>query len=99
MNPRSASHFWHPFSNMHDVRDNEVVFVRGRGCKIEDRDGNVYLDATAALWYCNVGYGRREIASGSVNSRGTLVVHLFRRLRERSDARARRPPGRDGTGR
>ncbi len=62
MNPRSATHFWHPFSNMHDVRDNEVVFVRGRGCEIEDRDGNVYLDATAALWYCNVGYGRREIA-------------------------------------
>jgi len=24
--------------------------------------GNRYLDATAALWYCNVGYGRREIA-------------------------------------
>jgi putrescine---pyruvate transaminase len=57
------SHFWHPFSNMHDVRDNEVVFVRGQGCEIEDRDGNVYLDATAALWYCNVGYGRSEIAS------------------------------------
>jgi putrescine aminotransferase len=59
---RSGSRFWHPFSNMRDVRDGEVVFVRGDGCELEDRDGNVYLDATAALWYCNVGYGRREIA-------------------------------------
>jgi putrescine---pyruvate transaminase len=57
-----TSRFWHPFSNMNAVRDHEVVFVRGRGCEIEDRDGNVYLDATAALWYCNVGYGRSEIA-------------------------------------
>jgi adenosylmethionine-8-amino-7-oxononanoate aminotransferase len=47
---------------MHAVRGHEVVFVRGRGCEIEDRDGNLYLDATAALWYCNVGYGRSEIA-------------------------------------
>ena len=28
-----------------------------------DRDGNAYLDATASLWYCNVGHGRKEIAS------------------------------------
>ena len=62
MTPVSASRFWHPFSNMQAVRGHEVVFVRGRGCEIEDRDGNVYLDATAALWYCNVGYGRSEIA-------------------------------------
>ena len=57
-----TSRFWHPFSNMNAVREHEVVFVRGRGCEIEDRDGRVYLDATAALWYCNVGYGRSEIA-------------------------------------
>ncbi|MEZ0239593.1 MAG: aspartate aminotransferase family protein, partial [Chloroflexota bacterium] len=29
---------------------------------ITDDKGNDYIDSTAALWFCNVGYGRREIA-------------------------------------
>jgi putrescine---pyruvate transaminase len=56
------SRFWHPFSNMGQVAGREVVFVRGEGCELTDREGRTYLDATAGLWYCNVGYGRREIA-------------------------------------
>ena len=27
-----------------------------------DRDGRRYIDGMASLWYCNVGYGRVEIA-------------------------------------
>src|SRR6185295_15864669 len=42
--------------------DNEVVIASGDGAIITDTNGNEYIDATAALWYCNVGYGRREIA-------------------------------------
>jgi putrescine---pyruvate transaminase len=55
--------FWHPFANMAEVAGNEVVIVRGEGCEVVDRDGRRYLDATAGLWYCNVGYGRDEIAA------------------------------------
>ena len=55
--------FWHGFSDMRAVRDAEVVIRRGEGVWIEDVAGRRYLDATAALWYCNAGYGRREIAS------------------------------------
>jgi putrescine aminotransferase len=40
----------------------EVNLVRGEGCFVEDDGGNRYLDASAGLWYCNVGHGRREIA-------------------------------------
>src|SRR5205823_2239379 len=54
---------WHPFANMSQVAGEELVIVRGRGCEVVDREGRTYLDATAALWYCNVGYGRAEIAS------------------------------------
>lgn len=49
-------------SNMGFTRDHEVVFVRGTGCELFDRDGHSYLDATASLWYCNVGHGRESIA-------------------------------------
>jgi adenosylmethionine-8-amino-7-oxononanoate aminotransferase/carbon monoxide dehydrogenase subunit G len=55
--------FWHPFANMAQVAGDELVIVRGHGCEVVDREGRTYLDATAALWYCNIGYGRAEIAS------------------------------------
>jgi putrescine aminotransferase len=56
------SSFWHGFADMHVVADHEVVLVSGDGATITDSTGRTYIDATAALWYCNVGYGRREIA-------------------------------------
>jgi putrescine---pyruvate transaminase len=55
--------FWHPFANMAEVAGQELVIVSGEGCEVVDRQGRRYLDATAALWYCNVGYGRSEIAA------------------------------------
>lgn len=55
--------FWHPFADMAAVRTaGEVSIVRGDGCHVWDADGRRYLDATASLWYCNVGHGRAEIA-------------------------------------
>ncbi len=57
-----STRFWHGFADMHVVRDAELVFRAGDGVWVEDVEGRRYLDATAALWYCNVGYGRREIA-------------------------------------
>ena len=39
-----------------------VTFVRGLGSELWDDQGRRYLDATASLWYCNVGWGRSEIA-------------------------------------
>jgi putrescine aminotransferase len=54
---------WHPFANMAEVQSAEVVIVAGDGCELLDNDGRRYLDATAALWYCAVGYGRETIAA------------------------------------
>ena len=48
---------------MAEVAGEEVVIVSGEGCEVVDRQGRRYLDATASLWYCNVGYGRSEIAA------------------------------------
>jgi len=56
------SRFWHGFADMHTVADHEIVMVEGDGAVITDANGKEYIDATAALWFCNVGYGRREIA-------------------------------------
>ncbi len=54
--------FWHGFADMHVIKDREVVITSGEGAVITDTNGTEYIDATAALWFCNVGYGRREIA-------------------------------------
>ena len=54
---------WHAFADMAAVEaSGELSIVRGEGYHVWDADGRRYLDATASLWYCNVGHGRREIA-------------------------------------
>jgi putrescine---pyruvate transaminase len=59
---RDDSRFWHPFADMGAVRHDELVLERGEDVWVWDRDGRRYLDATASLWYANVGHGRPEIA-------------------------------------
>ncbi len=52
---------WHPFADMGSVRTAELVIERGEDVWVWDREGRRYLDATASLWYANVGHGRLEI--------------------------------------
>jgi len=42
--------------------DLEIVVTHGVGSHVVDEAGRQFLDATASLWYANVGYGREEIA-------------------------------------
>jgi adenosylmethionine-8-amino-7-oxononanoate aminotransferase len=57
-----STSFWHGFADMHVVKDAELVIREGDGAWVTDVAGNRYLDATAALWYANAGFGRAEIA-------------------------------------
>ena len=58
--------FWHPVADMSAVSaGGELILERGDGVHVWDESGRRYLDATAALWYCNVGYGRSEIADAA----------------------------------
>ncbi|MGV9677432.1 aminotransferase family protein [Nocardia sp. NPDC003482] len=54
-------------------RDGAFVVARGEGAYVWDRDGNRYLDATAGLWFTNVGHGRREIADAVAAQLSTLA--------------------------
>jgi adenosylmethionine-8-amino-7-oxononanoate aminotransferase len=47
------------------VRSAELVIDRGEDVWVFDADGRRYFDATAALWYANVGHGRGEIADAA----------------------------------
>jgi putrescine---pyruvate transaminase len=57
----SETNYWHPYADMGSVRQSEHVMERAEDVWVWDTDGNRYLDATAALWYANVGHGRPEI--------------------------------------
>lgn len=68
--------FWHPFADMHAVeRDGELVISRGEGSYIWDTEGNKYFDAGAALWYCNVGHGRKEIGEAMAKQTAELASY------------------------
>ncbi|MBS1886154.1 MAG: aspartate aminotransferase family protein [Actinobacteria bacterium] len=58
----STPALWHPFSDMGAVSRSEFLIASAEGCYVEDAAGRRYLDATAALWYSNLGHGRTEIA-------------------------------------
>jgi putrescine---pyruvate transaminase len=59
---------WHPFSDMGAVeRDGEFVLTRGEGVHVWDASGRRYLDATAGLWFTNVGHGRSELAEAAAD--------------------------------
>jgi adenosylmethionine-8-amino-7-oxononanoate aminotransferase len=60
------------------VDGHEVVIDRGEGIYVFDEEGRRYLDATASLWYCNVGYGRQEIVAAVADQMQKLhAYHTF----------------------
>lgn len=67
---------WHGFADMGAVqRDGAFVVSRGEGAYIWDDVGTRYLDATAGLWFTNVGHGRTEIAD-AVAAQLSKVAHF-----------------------
>ncbi len=67
--------FWHGFADMHLIKDAEVVIRSAEGVWLETTDGRRLLDATAALWYCAVGYGRRSIVEAVAEQLTTLAAY------------------------
>jgi len=59
---RPTTRFWHPFSDMAAVDGAELVVSRAEDVWLWDDAGKRYLDATASLWYANIGHGRKEMA-------------------------------------
>ena len=71
----AGTRLWHPFAAMGQVDGHELVLVRGEGVRVWDEDGAEYLDATAGLWFANVGHGRAEIADAVAAQLRTLAAH------------------------
>jgi adenosylmethionine-8-amino-7-oxononanoate aminotransferase len=71
-----VTRFWHPFADMSKVAaGGELVIEHGDGVRVTDTQGRTYIDATAALWYCMIGYGRAEIAEAAAHQLRTLASY------------------------
>jgi putrescine---pyruvate transaminase len=71
----SASAFWHPFADMSAVAGHDLVIESGQGSHVRSESGAEFLDATAALWYCNVGHGRQEIADAVSRQMSSIAAY------------------------
>ncbi len=70
------THFWHPFADMAAVSGSgPLTLVGAEGAHVIDDSGRRYLDTTASLWYCNVGWGRREIADAAAAQMAELPAY------------------------
>ncbi len=68
--PLVADRLWRHFTPASHA---PIVIERGEGCHIWDTDGNRYLDALAALYCVNIGYGPwPEIAEAAAEQLGRL---------------------------
>ncbi len=75
--------FWHPFGDTTSLAA-PLVIDRGEGVYVWDEQGNRYLDAIAALWFANVGYGRQEIVDAVAAQMAKLpTYHAFGDLANR----------------
>lgn len=66
---------WHGFADMNSVADHDFVLAAGEGCYVVDESGKRYLDSTAALWFCNIGHGRRELAEAAAKQMSDLAAY------------------------
>ena len=66
---------WNPFANMATLAGNEITIVSGKDSTVVDSPGRSYLDALASLWYCNVGYGRTELAEAAAAQMRELAAY------------------------
>ncbi len=75
------AHLLHPTTHTAQHSRGELsgrIMAGGKGCTIIDRDGRQFLDAFAALYCVNAGYGRTEIADAMAEQAHKLAFfHSF----------------------
>ncbi|WP_420040137.1 aminotransferase family protein [Gordonia sp. MP11Mi] len=65
---------WHGFADMGAVSaSGPFVITRGEGSRVFDDKGGEYIDATAGLWFTNIGHGRTEVAEAIAKQASTIA--------------------------
>ena len=76
-----GSALWQPQAHMPSVPGDRITIVAGEGVNVQTDDGRWLLDATAALWYANIGHGRARLADAAAEQMRRLeTYHTFGRI-------------------
>jgi adenosylmethionine-8-amino-7-oxononanoate aminotransferase len=66
---------------MPSVSGDRLTIVAGEGANVQLDDGRWLLDATASLWYANIGHGRARLAdAAAAQMRRLETYHTFGRV-------------------
>jgi adenosylmethionine-8-amino-7-oxononanoate aminotransferase/SAM-dependent methyltransferase len=76
---------WHPYLPMNDPA-RVLVLASGRGCRVTDRSGREYIDASGGLWSTQCGLGRPEIIDAISRQLETLSYGTLFALRSNQPA-------------
>jgi putrescine aminotransferase len=71
----AARAFWNPMTNVGSFREHGITIVRGEASTVWDENGKALIDVSGALWYCNVGYGRAELAEAAADQMRQLASY------------------------
>src|SRR5436305_15189921 len=75
---QAKRHLWMHFARLGAFEAGAPVpiIARGEGCYVWDADGNRYLDGLSALFCCNIGLGRTDVAQvGAETAAGLDFYH------------------------
>src|SRR3954468_8338359 len=67
-------HLWMHFARLggFEAGAEIPIIARGQGCHVFDIHGNRYLDGLSALFCCNIGHGRTDVAQAGADQAGEL---------------------------
>jgi adenosylmethionine-8-amino-7-oxononanoate aminotransferase len=71
---QAKRHLWMHFARLGAFQAGAAVpiIARGEGCYVWDADGNRYLDGLSALFCCNIGHGRTDVAQAGADQAAEL---------------------------
>jgi adenosylmethionine-8-amino-7-oxononanoate aminotransferase len=71
---QARRHLWMHFARLGAYEDGVPipVIARGEGCYVFDSEGNRYLDGLSALFCCNIGHGRTDVAQAGADQAAEL---------------------------
>lgn len=69
------AHLWHPFTQMKDyLRQKPFIITKGKGCYLQDREGNSYMDGISSMW-CNLHGHRKKELDFALRAQLSQVAH------------------------
>ena len=71
---QARRHLWMHFARLgaYEGGAQIPIIARGEGCYVWDADGKRYLDGLSALFCCNIGHGRTDVAQAGADQAGEL---------------------------